>query len=76
LSPNIEEYSEEEELEILLEAARRANWDALKGPRHLRTGRFRPEIESASPSETDEARDGEATRQVTTTNDPAPGAEG
>jgi len=28
-------------LEILLEAARRATWDALKGPRHLRAGRFR-----------------------------------
>ena len=33
------------ELEILLEAARRATWDALHGPRHLRTGRFRPEAE-------------------------------
>ena len=30
------------ELEILLEAARRANWDALHGPVHLRTGRFQP----------------------------------
>jgi hypothetical protein len=29
-------------LEVLLEAARRANWDALHGPRHLRSGRFRP----------------------------------
>jgi predicted ABC-type ATPase len=28
-------------LEVLLEAARRANWDALHGPRHLRAGRFR-----------------------------------
>jgi hypothetical protein len=28
-------------LEILLEAARRANWDALHGPPHLRTGRYR-----------------------------------
>ncbi|MFY9342352.1 MAG: zeta toxin family protein [Planctomycetota bacterium] len=34
------------ELEILLEAARRANWDALHGPRHLRSGRFRPEVEA------------------------------
>lgn len=30
-------------LEALREAARRANWDALHGPPHLRTGRFRPE---------------------------------
>lgn len=27
-------------LELLLEAARRANWDAQNGPRHLRSGRF------------------------------------
>lgn len=33
------------ELEIFLEAARRANWDALKGPRHLRTGRYRPQAD-------------------------------
>ena len=31
-------------LEVLLEAARRANWDALHGPRHLRAGRFRSEF--------------------------------
>jgi len=30
-------------LEALLEAARRATWDALHGPSHLRSGRFRPE---------------------------------
>jgi len=35
--------TEEQELEYLLEAARRANWDALHGPMHLRSGRFRPE---------------------------------
>jgi hypothetical protein len=29
-------------LAILLEAARRATWDALHGPRHLRSGRFKP----------------------------------
>ena len=27
-------------IEVLLEAARRANWDAQHGPRHLRSGRF------------------------------------
>ena len=31
-------------LEILREAARRANWDARYGPPHLRSGRFRPEV--------------------------------
>jgi len=29
-------------LAVLLEAARHATWDALNGPRHLRSGRFRP----------------------------------
>ena len=28
--------------ERMLEAARRANWDALHGPRHLRSGRYNP----------------------------------
>lgn len=27
-------------IDVLEEAARRANWDAQHGPRHLRTGRF------------------------------------
>jgi putative IMPACT (imprinted ancient) family translation regulator len=27
-------------LEAMLEAARRANWDAQHGPTHLRTGRY------------------------------------
>jgi hypothetical protein len=31
---------EVDELTLLLEAARRANWDAMHGPRHLRSGRF------------------------------------
>ena len=31
---------EARDLEILLEAARRANWDALHGPPHLQSGRF------------------------------------
>jgi hypothetical protein len=30
----------ERKLELLREAARRANWDAQEGPRHLRSGRF------------------------------------
>ena len=31
---------EKEMLELALEAARRANWDAVHGPRHLRAGRY------------------------------------
>ena len=34
--------ADERELRILLEAARRANWEALHGPPHLRTGRYDP----------------------------------
>lgn len=29
-------------LQIMLEAARRANWDALNGPKHLKSGYFNP----------------------------------
>lgn len=36
-----ETASPERKLEWLQEAARRANWDAKHGPRHLRTGRFK-----------------------------------
>lgn len=43
------ELSPEEELLALLEAARRANWDALHGPVYLRSGRYRP-VRDASPS--------------------------
>ena len=32
--------SEVEELDLLLEAARRATWDAKHGPKHLRSGGF------------------------------------
>ncbi|MFT4514930.1 MAG: hypothetical protein ACI91B_003643, partial [Planctomycetota bacterium] len=40
------------ELDVLLEAARRATWDALHGPRHLRSGRFCPvEDELVTPDE-------------------------
>ncbi|MBM3495715.1 MAG: hypothetical protein FJX72_15530 [Armatimonadetes bacterium] len=35
------------ELEVLLEAARRATWDALHGPTHLRSGRFHPREEGS-----------------------------
>jgi hypothetical protein len=40
LSQPIEHYSPERVIELLHEAARRANWDAQHDPRHLRTGRF------------------------------------
>jgi hypothetical protein len=35
-----DEATPEEQLELVLEAARRANWDALHGPEHLRSGRY------------------------------------
>lgn len=38
------------ELEIILEAARRANWDGRYGPPHLQTGRFWPsDITNGAP---------------------------
>ena len=51
-----------EDLDLVLEAARRANWDAQKGPPHLRSGRFfisevhkahssRPSEETAVPAD-------------------------
>lgn len=45
-------------LEILLEAARRANWDALHGPRHLRAGRFRPTVAPVRGDAEHAAREG------------------
>lgn len=39
------------ELAVLLEAARRATWDALEGPPHLRSGRFDPWTDLARPAE-------------------------
>lgn len=45
-----------EDLELVLEAARRANWDAQRGPAHLRSGRFfiseLHNAHSSKPSET------------------------
>jgi hypothetical protein len=43
------------DLELLLEAARRANWNALHGPRYLRSGRFHivmADVETASANGT------------------------
>jgi len=36
----LDKLTHERVIEILLEAARRANWDAQRGPKHLRTGRY------------------------------------
>ena len=45
LSTMTRNEADDQELEALLEAARRATWDALRGPRYLRSGRFRPRPE-------------------------------
>ena len=45
LSTKPRSEADAEELAALLEAARRATWDALHGPRHLRSGRFNPQPE-------------------------------
>jgi hypothetical protein len=46
LSTMTRSEADDQELEALLEAARRATWDALRGPRYLRSGRFRPRSEN------------------------------
>lgn len=47
-----------EDLELVLEAARRANWDAQHGPAHLRSGRFFiSELHKAHSSLTDSPRE-------------------
>ena len=58
LSTKTRTEADEQEHEILIEAARRATWDALHGPTHLRSGRFRPrpedpEVGSGRDRETD-----------------------
>lgn len=40
LSNSDESPEEREALELILEAARRANWDAIHGPAYLRSGRY------------------------------------
>lgn len=39
--------ADDQELTVLLEAARRATWDALCGPRYLRSGRFHPRLDDS-----------------------------
>ncbi len=45
LSSITKKHDTNPKLEALLEAARRATWDALHGPEHLRSGRFHPHID-------------------------------
>ena len=49
-----------EDRELLLEAARRANWDALHGPMHLRRGEFDPSKVRISPAEEFDEASGQA----------------
>lgn len=44
-----------DDLDVVLDAARRANWDALHGPRHLRNGRYQPH--APKPSNDEEVAD-------------------
>lgn len=48
LSTKIRSEADEQELEILLEAARRATWDALHGPTHLKAGYYHPRHAAAA----------------------------
>ncbi|MCG8556716.1 MAG: hypothetical protein MJD61_15730 [Proteobacteria bacterium] len=62
MSNNRNDYTADEELELFLEAARRANWDALHGPQHLRSGRFRPWLDG-SPSDATSVQDAGTVRE-------------
>ena len=55
--------------ELLLEAARRANWDALHGPVHLRRGEFDPSKVRTSPADEFDETSGQ-TRQDNLEADP------
>lgn len=57
------------ELQALLEAARRANWDALHGPRYLRTGRYRPTRDFSSVAD-EPAPPGPAAQQAAAADEP------
>jgi hypothetical protein len=52
LMTNPEINPRDPDLELLREAARRATWDAMHGPRYLRSGRFHPECDDVSECET------------------------
>lgn len=55
--------ADEQEFEILIEAARRATWDALHGPTHLRSGSFRPRPQDREVGSRAAARPPEAAQQ-------------
>lgn len=50
LSIDNQETKRAGKLEILEEVARRATWDALYGPRHLRSGCFTPSAQPQNKS--------------------------
>jgi hypothetical protein len=60
--------STERKLAVLREAARRADWDATRGPEHLRSGRYQP---VAMVDETPLEPDAAAAENATTTQPPA-----
>jgi hypothetical protein len=49
------------ETELMLEAARRAEWDATHGPPHLRSGRFNPSAEMMPELQDDAVANGHHT---------------
>lgn len=62
MSQRIDPNSRDRMVELLQEAARRANWDAQHGPQHLRTGRFfiSPIMMAHAFTENDNPRSGSA----------------
>ena len=51
-TPDEQDRHEDPRIQLMLEAARRATWNALHGPRYMRDGRFRPrKVDVAEPKE-------------------------
>lgn len=61
-----------DELALLLEAARRATWDAKHGPKHLRSGRFFITA-SLNAHASDKLASLNAPKQVPSSSDPSAG---
>ena len=64
--------AEADELALLLEAARRATWDAKHGPAHLRSGRFFITA-SLRAHASDKLASPQAPKELLSSNDPSPG---
>lgn len=73
LSTRTRSEDDEQEFEVLLEAARRATWDALHGPAHLRSGLYHPRDAVAEVGVGKESGGRAAAQQAAAADRPAAG---